>query len=101
MKYKKLRGIILKKQNYKEADQIVSVWTHEAGKIRVLAKSLRLPKSKMAYAMQDLSEVELDIVGKSLPTLIGVKPIRHFLGLHKDLKKTAIAFYGAELMLKM
>lgn len=101
MKYKKLTGIVLKKQNYREADQIVSCWTREAGKVRVLARSLRLPKSKLAFAMQDLSEVEINIVGSGLPTLIGAKPLRQFGCLHHDLKKTAIAFYSAELMLKM
>ncbi|MEJ0021901.1 MAG: DNA repair protein RecO [Candidatus Doudnabacteria bacterium] len=101
MKYKKLTGIILKKQNYREADQIVSVWSREAGKIRVLARSLRKPASKLNYAMQDLSEVEIFVAGNHLPTLIGAKPIRQFKSLVQDLKKTAIAFYASELMLKM
>ncbi|MEO8065606.1 MAG: DNA repair protein RecO [Candidatus Doudnabacteria bacterium] len=101
MRYKKLTGIILKKQNYREADQIVSVWTREAGKVRVLAKSLRKPASKLSYAMQDLSEAEIHCAGNHLPTLIGAKPIRQFKSLTQDLKKTAIAFYAAELMLNM
>lgn len=101
MKYKKLTGIILKKQNYREADQIVSAWTREAGKVRVLARGLRKSSSKLNYAMQDLSEVVLDITGSSLPTLIGARPLRQFKSLQQDLKKTAIAFYAAELMLKM
>ena len=101
MKYKKLTGIILKKQNYREADQIVSVFTREAGKVRCLAKSLRHPKSKLNYAVQDLSESEISVVGGNLPILISAKPIRQFAGLRDDLKKTAIAFYAGELMLKM
>lgn len=101
MKYKKLTGIILKKQNYREADQIVSIWTREAGKVRVLARGLRKSSSKLNYACQDLSEAVLDITGRGLPTLIGVRPIRQFKSLQQDLKKTAIAFYAAELMLKM
>ena len=101
MKYKKLTGIILKKQNYREADQIVSVWTREAGKLRFLAKSLRKPTSKLAYALHDLSEVQFEITGNSLPTLIGAKPVRQFKTLHTDLAKTASGFYCAELMLKM
>ncbi len=101
MKYKKLTGIILKKQNYREADQIVSCWTQEAGKVRILAKSLRKPASKLNYACQDLAQVELYLAGKHLPTLIGAKPVRQFNSLRTDLKKTAIAFYAAELMLKM
>jgi DNA repair protein RecO (recombination protein O) len=101
MKYKKLTGIILKKQNYKEADQILTLWTKDAGKVRILAKSIRLPKSKLAYAVSDLSLVEVDIVGGSLPVLIGSKPIRQFKTLHEDLQKMATGFYAAELILKM
>lgn len=92
---------MLKKQNYREADQIVSAWTRQAGKIRVLAKSLRKPSSKLNYAMQDLSEVEIHCAGNNLPTLTGANPIRQFQSLVQDLKKTAVAFYAAELMLKM
>jgi len=101
MKYKKLTGIILKKQNYREADQILTVWTKEAGKIRVLAKSIRKPASKLAYSVQDLGIAQIDIVGSKLPVLIGAKPIRQFQSLREDLQKTAIGLYGAELMLKM
>lgn len=101
MKYEKLTGIILKKQNYREADQIVSAWTRQAGKIRVLARSLRKPTSKLNYAMQDLSEVEIHCSGNHLPTLTGARPIRQFKSLTQDLKKAAVAFYAAELMLKM
>ena len=62
--------------------------------------------------MQDLSEVEIDLAGNPastrlsslgghLPTLIGAKSLRQFAGLHQDLKKAAIGFYAAELMLKI
>jgi DNA repair protein RecO (recombination protein O) len=102
MKYKKLTGIVLKKQNYKEADQILTIWTREAGKVRVLAKSIRLPKSKLAYAVGDLSLAAIDIAGRhSLPVLIGAKPISQFSNLRQDLQKTIIGLYAAELMLKM
>lgn len=102
MRYKKLTGIILKKQNYKEADQIITLWTKEAGKIRVLARSIRLNKSKLAYSLQDLSLVEIEIVnGKFLPVLIGAKVINSFKKLREDLGKIGIAFYVSELMLKM
>lgn len=101
MKYKKLTGIILKKQNYREADQIISCWTREAGKVRVLARALRKPQSKLNFSMQDLSEVELHVVGSNFPTLIGAKTLRQFQNLHQDLKKAAMSFYTAELMLKI
>jgi DNA repair protein RecO (recombination protein O) len=102
MKYKKLTGIILKKQNYKEADQIITLWTREAGKVRVMAKSLRLPKSKLCSSMQDLGLVEIDLAGRgNLMTLIGAKLIRQHSRLITSLAKASQGFYAAELIMKM
>lgn len=102
MRYKKFTGIILKKQNYKEADQIVTVWTKESGKIRVSAKGLRHAKSKLVFSMQELAEVEIEVSGRgNFRNLTSAKCIRLFPGIRSDLVKTALAFYAMELMLKM
>ena len=101
MRYTKLTGVVLKKQNYKEADQIITVWTRELGKVRCLAKSIRLPKSKLAHAVGELGLCEIDLAGGNLPVLIGAKPMRQFQTLREDLQKTVIGFYAAELMLKL
>ncbi|HYC79672.1 MAG TPA: DNA repair protein RecO [Candidatus Binatia bacterium] len=102
MKYKKLTGIVLKKQNYREADQIVTIWTQEAGKVRVMARGLRLGKSKLSFSMQDLSLVDFETAGnKSLPALISAKSLKNFTYLRQDLPKMVAAFYAIELILKM
>jgi DNA repair protein RecO len=102
MKYKKLTGIVLKKQNYREADQIVTLWTKEAGKVRVMARGLRQGKSKLSFSMQDLSLVDFETAGnKSLPALISAKSMKSFTKLRDDLTKTIAAFYATELILKM
>lgn len=102
MRYKKLTGIILKKTNYREADQIITAWTKQMGKVRFLARGVRLPKSKLVYSLQDLSLVELEITGsKHLPTLINAKTLKVFRLLRQDLMKIIVGLYAAELMLKM
>lgn len=102
MRYKKLTGIILKKQNYREADQIITIWTKQAGKVRCLAKGVRLPKSKLNFCLADLGLCEIELAGNhGLPTLIGAKSLRQFAVLVCDLSKAAMGFYAAELMLKM
>lgn len=101
MNYKKYSAVVLKKQNYKEADQILTLWTREAGKVRVLAKSIRMPKSKLAYAVGDLSLTEIDVAGRGLPVLIGAKPVRSFNSVRQDLQKMIIGLRAAELILKM
>lgn len=102
MKYRKLTGFILKKQNYHESNQIVTIWTRETGKIRFLARSVRLNKSKLGYNLQDFSLVEIELAGnRSLPTVISVQPVNHFKVIKKDLTRIGPAFYACELMLKM
>ncbi|MBI4049351.1 MAG: DNA repair protein RecO [Candidatus Doudnabacteria bacterium] len=102
MKYKKLRGIVLKKQNFRETDQIVTLWTQETGKIRVLARSLKKPASKLVYNLQDLSYVSVETAGrKNLPVLIGCSTLKSFKDLRNDLNKIGAGFYASELMLKL
>ncbi|OGE84018.1 MAG: DNA repair protein RecO [Candidatus Doudnabacteria bacterium RIFCSPLOWO2_01_FULL_44_21] len=102
MQYKKLKGVILKKQNFREADQIITVWTSEVGKIRILARGLRLPKSKLVYNLSELSLVEFEITGrKNFPTVISAQTAQSFNHLRHDLLKIANAIYASELVMKM
>ncbi len=102
MKYKKLTGIILKKQNYREADQILTLWTKQAGKVRCLAKGVRKPSSKLNFCLSQLGICEIELAGNhGLATLIGAKPVRQFSSLFKNLSKAAAGFYAAELMMKI
>ena len=98
-KYRKAAGVVLKKQNYKETDQIVTIWSNEFGKIRVLAKALRSAKSKLAGSLQDLSLVRFEVTGK-MPIIISCQVEKNFKGIRSNLAKMAPAFYAAELMLK-
>jgi recombinational DNA repair protein (RecF pathway) len=100
MKYRKLTGIILKKQNYKEADQILTVFSRELGKVRVFGRGLRKPSSKLNYAVQDMAVVEMEIVQSKIPTLISAKAVCQFMSVREDLSKTASAFFVMELVLK-
>lgn len=90
---------MLKKQNYRESDQIVTIWSYELGKIRVLGRALRLPKSKLSGNLQDLSVVDFEVTGK-WPTIISAQAKRNFKGIRTQLAKMAPAFYATELMLK-
>ena len=101
MRYKKLTAIILKKQNYKEADQIVTAFTEEAGKVRFLAKSIRHSKSKLVYHLSDLTLAEIEITGRNLPIVISAHGHKTFLGIKEDLTKTALSLYCTELILKL
>lgn len=102
MSYIKLTAVVLKKQNYREADQIATIYSRELGKVRCVAKSLRLSKSKLSGAFQDLSLVEIELtVGKGIPVLISSRSVKNFSRLKADLAKMGAAFYAAELIIKL
>lgn len=97
----KYTAIILKKQPLNEADEIITCFTREAGKIRGLAKAVKLAKSKLQNNLQGLFLVNLSVAGRGhLPKIIGVEPIQTFLRLRQNLELMKYAFYGSELLLK-
>jgi len=97
----KYTAIILKKQLLGEADEIVTFFTEESGKIRALAKSVRLPKAKLKGFLQPLYLVELAVTHNGqLPKIIRAETKLVFVALRQDLKLLNHALYACELALK-
>ncbi len=88
MKETNYTAIVLKKQLFNEADEIITFYTLEAGKVRALAKSIKLSKSKLQNALQSCYEVKLELAGKkNLKTIIGASVINPHSGLRENLDK--------------
>ncbi len=96
-----MRAIILKKTPLAENSEIVAMYSREFGKIRGVARAVKLPKSKLAFALQNLFCSEIEIApSKSMPIITGAKPLAVFRRLREDLEKVKPALYAAELILK-
>jgi len=93
-------AIVLKKQPFSEGDEIITFFTKEQGKVRALAKSIKLSKSKLAQKLQSLFLVELQIAGGQLPKIIGAEPREVFSRMRENMEAVKIAFYAQELVLK-
>lgn len=101
MRETKYKAIILKKQQIGEGDEIVTLYTKELGKIRVLGKSTKLAKSKLQHALQALFCVEVALAGhSSFPKIIGAEVANTFSGLKNNLEASKHAWYALELVLK-
>jgi len=74
-------AIIIKKTKLGEADRILTLYTPHLGKIRVVAKGVRRPRSKMAGHL-----------------VTGSQTINSFLPLKSDLQLTSYALYAVELV---
>src|SRR5687768_15216428 len=73
----KTEAIVMRTMDLGEADRVLTVLTPRLGKLRVIAKGVRRPRSRIAGGLQPFSDVHL--------------------GLRNDLHSTAAAWYVVEL----
>lgn len=88
----KTRAYVLKRTNYGEADRILNLIT-PVGKIAVMAKGVRKPKSKLAGGVEmfSLTEVNLHFGKSEMAVLTGASMLRFYGEILKDLNRMEIA----------
>lgn len=92
-----VHGIILSRRNVGEADRIVTLFSKEQGKIRVIAKGIRKITSKRAAHLEVFREVFITLhKGKSLDSVTEVKSTP--LLENVSIQKISFAYYLCELV---
>ncbi|MUV39607.1 DNA repair protein RecO [Lentibacillus sp. JNUCC-1] len=95
----KVKGIVLKTQEYGETHKIVTLFGEQTGKITAIARGANKPRSKMTAITQPFIYAEnfLYLNARGLSTLQQGDVIDSFRGIREDIIKTAYAAYIAEL----
>jgi DNA repair protein RecO (recombination protein O) len=97
-KYLQTESIVLKVYDFGEADRIFTLLSPLNGIIRVVAKGIRKPKSRMGGHIDVMSKVNAYIsLGENLSNLSQVEIIDNYSLLKKDLSVISIGFYLLEL----
>jgi DNA repair protein RecO (recombination protein O) len=95
-------ALVIKKQPLGEADEIVTLFSREQGKVRAVSKSSKLSTSKLQYALQPLFLIDATLSGKtSLPKLIRASIVEPYSVLHSHPQRVAIWFVVAELLIRL
>jgi len=99
MRQQKTEGIIIKRNNYSEADRLLTIFTKRLGKIRVKAAGVRKLTSRRSPHIEllNLSVVSL-YQGKGMPVLTEVTCVDNFSGIKEDLSKVGFAYHVCELI---
>jgi len=99
----KCNAVALKIINYSNTSQIIQFMTDKFGKVGVIAKGSRNPKSKMSGVLQNLSEYEIVIYKKenTLSLLKEISTTQDNKELFDDLYCTASAQAAAEVYLQL
>src|SRR5919204_5206883 len=94
----KTEGIVLRSMDLGEADRVLTVLTPRLGKLRVIAKGVRRPRSRIGGALEPFSDVQLVLaVGRTFDVVTSSALEDPHLGLRNDLHSTAAAWYLVEL----
>jgi len=92
-------AIILRHQDLGEADRIITVFTPRFGKLRVVAKGVKRPRSRLAGHLDSLCEVNLLLArGRNLDIVTQAQVADQFLALRRSLSRIAQGLYAAELV---
>ncbi|GAK11471.1 DNA repair protein RecO [Geomicrobium sp. JCM 19039] len=95
----KAEGIVIRTLPYGESHLIVKVFTKEKGKLALMAKGAKKPKSQYAAICQPYAHTHLTFyMGKSMGTLSQGEMLHTFRSLREDLDMSAYAAYILELL---
>ncbi|MEK7084315.1 MAG: DNA repair protein RecO [Patescibacteria group bacterium] len=87
-------GIILSRRDFREYDQIISLYTRDEGKREALARGIKKITSKNSAHCEPFSLVDVGIIkGKELDHITTVQPMQVFRGIRESLEKSLAAGY--------
>lgn len=100
--YLSSEAIILRSQDYKEDDKLITFYSVQMGKMRALVKGAKKNNSKLRGAVQPFSVTNLTItMGKTIPVVINGENSRSFNGLQEDYMRLSYASVLSELVDKI
>ncbi len=95
-------GIVLARKNYSEADKILRVLSRKHGKISLLAKGVRRPKSRKRAYIEIFNRINFSAASsKGMNIITEVEIIDTFSDFKKNLKKVALAYFFVEIVDKV
>lgn len=98
----KVKGIILKRTDYSEADRILTIFSKEKGKVRAIAKGVRKLTSRKATALELFNHSEIFITdSKGMGIVTEAIAENSFKKWRNDLIRVGVAYYFCEIVDKL
>ncbi|MGH2522803.1 MAG: DNA repair protein RecO [Anaerolineales bacterium] len=92
-------AIVLRRKDFGEADRVLTLFTPERGKVRVVAKGIRKPRSRKAGHLELFTCSKLFLAkGRDLDIITQAETVNAYRPLREDLLRGAYAAYAVELL---
>ncbi len=96
-----LHVVVLERTPFGEADRLITVYSLERGRERLLAKGIRRPLSQLKSALELFTFSSILVTdSRSLPTIVEAKSIDGFMTLRSDISRVMAAHHIAEVILR-
>ncbi len=87
-------AIVLSRRDFRENDQIISLYTKEHGKLELLARGVKKIISKQSAHLEPFSVVFITVEqGKEIDHLTKTQPVEYFSSIRSDISKSLAAGY--------
>lgn len=91
------RGIVIKKTDAGEDNELITFYTRDFGKLTAIAKSVKKPTSRQASHLEVFNLVDFRLVeGRAYPIVASAQSSETFGGLKKSLPRLAAGFFLLE-----
>ncbi len=98
----KSEAVVIKRMNLGEADKILTIFTPNFGKLRVVAKGVRKVTSRLAGHVELFTRSQMLLAkGRNLDIVTQSETVDAYRPMHDDLSRLAHASYAAELLDKL
>jgi DNA repair protein RecO (recombination protein O) len=95
----RVEAIVLRHNDWGEADRLLGIYTREMGKLRAIAKGVRKPRSRKAGHLEPFTRVSLLLAkGRDLWIITQAETVNAHLNLRQDLERVGYASYVVELL---
>ena len=95
----RVEAIVLRHTDWGEADRLLWLFTQEIGKVKVVAKGVRKPRSRKAGHLEPFTRVELQLAhGRDLLIVTQAEAKEVYQALREDLVRMGYASYIIELL---
>lgn len=92
-------GIVIARRNFGEADRILVLYTKNFGKVSLIAKGIRRPKSKKRGHLEVFNKINFQAVaGRGLDIITEAEVSEDFSEIRKNLKRISLAYYLMEVV---
>ena len=92
-------AVVLRHSDFAEADRLLTVYTPYLGKVRLLAKGIRKPRSRKAGHLELFTRTQLLVArGRNLDIITQAQTLEPYLALRQDLWRMSHAYYVGELV---